>query len=156
MVKIGFEFPRDDSQQWDGFNEPGIEHFSGSPFRSLGREGTQNAFDAARSAPARIEIRRIDVPTDSVPDISELKKVIKLCAQEALNEGDKAQKFFDEAKTLLAKPKVSVLQFADWNILAIQRLKAEGWDVMTVWECETDAEELADKLTYFLGPSRIE
>jgi uncharacterized membrane protein YgcG len=120
MTKIGFEFPRDESQQWDGFNEPGIEHFSGSPFRSLGREGTQNTLDAAKSAPARIEIRRVDVPTDSIPDVSELKKVMTLCGQEAPNEGHKAQKFFEDANALLAKPKVSVLQFADSNTFGVK------------------------------------
>jgi hypothetical protein len=29
--KIGWNHPVDASDQWDGFNEPGIEHFSGSP-----------------------------------------------------------------------------------------------------------------------------
>src|SRR3546814_8628030 len=97
MTKVGFEFPRDESQQWDGFNEPGIEHFSGSPFRSLGREGTQNTVDAAKGLPARIDIRRIDVPTDSVPGADGLRKALELCAQEAPHEGEKAEKLFGEA-----------------------------------------------------------
>src|SRR3546814_10846364 len=86
MTKVGFEFPRDESQQWDGFNEPGIEHFSGSPFRSLGREGTQNTVDAAKGLPARIDIRRIDVPTDSIPGADGLRKALELCAQERSEE----------------------------------------------------------------------
>src|SRR3546814_10060263 len=74
MTKVGFEFPRDESQQWDGFNEPGIEHFSGSPFRSLGREGTQNTVDAAKGLPARIDIRRIR----SEEHTSELQSLMRI------------------------------------------------------------------------------
>ena len=69
MAKIGFEFPRDESQQWDGFNEPGIEHFAGSPFRSLGREATQNTLDAGKLSPARIDIRRIDVRMSAILEV---------------------------------------------------------------------------------------
>lgn len=93
MTKVGFEFPRDESQQWDGFNEPGIEHFSGSPFRSLGREGTQNTVDAAKGSPARINISRLDVATGSIPDLKGLRRVVELCAEEAPNEGEKADSF---------------------------------------------------------------
>ena len=113
MGKIGFEFPRDNSQQWDGFNEPGMEHFSGSPFRSLGREGTQNALDATKASPAKISISRIDVATSSVPDITGLKSTIQSCKASAANEGEKATQFFDNAEALLAKPKLSILQFSD-------------------------------------------
>lgn len=115
MTKVGFEFPRDESQQWDGFNEPGIEHFSGSPFRSLGREGTQNTVDAAKGSPARINISRLDVATGSIPDLKGLRHVVELCAEEAPNEGEKAERFFGDALSILGKPKVSVLQFADSN-----------------------------------------
>lgn len=115
MPKIGFEFPLDNSQQWDGFNEPGIEHFAGSPFRSLGREATQNTLDAKTSSPARIRIRRVEVATKSIPDVQGLKHTIALCDAGGVAEGDKAAQFFSNAKTLLEKPKTTVLQIADYN-----------------------------------------
>lgn len=115
MGTIGYEFPQDTSQQWDGFNEPGIEHFSGSPFRSLGREGTQNTLDAAKLSPAKISIRRIDVPTSSIPDVDGLKSAIELCKGAAPSEGAKAKQFFDSAARLVGKSTVSVLQFSDSN-----------------------------------------
>ena len=43
---IGWTHPIDESDQWDGFNEPGIEHFSGSPIRHLAREVVQNSLDS--------------------------------------------------------------------------------------------------------------
>jgi uncharacterized membrane protein YgcG len=120
MEKLGFEFPVDVSQQWDGFNEPGMQHFTGSPFRSLGREGTQNTCDAAKKgAPARITIRRINVATSSIPGIDDLRKAIKHCAAGSEAEGDKAKRFFDSASALVAKPKISVLQFSDHNTMGV-------------------------------------
>src|SRR4051812_46427754 len=120
MSEVGFEFPEDHSQQWDGFNEPGVEHFSGSPFRSLGREGTQNTLDAKKAAPARIRVRRIDVPTSSIPDVEALKTAVARCRHEAGNEGEKAIQFFDGAASLLANETISVLQFADSNTKGVK------------------------------------
>lgn len=120
MAKIGFEFPLDDSQQWDGFNDSGIEHFSGSPFRSLGREATQNTTDAAKKGvPAIIRVRRINIPTDEIPDITELHSAMKACQSASAAEGEKASQFFENAVNLLSKPKISVLQFADINTLGV-------------------------------------
>lgn len=118
--KVGFEFPYDDSQQWDGFNEPGVEHFSGSPFRSLGREGTQNALDATRKSPARIKIQKIDVLTSTIPDVKGLQATIRRCKKDAGQESSKAVAFFDLANELLSKKRISVLQFSDSNTKGVR------------------------------------
>jgi hypothetical protein len=121
MNEIGFEFPLDTSQQWDGFNEPGVAHFSGSPFRSLGREGTQNTLDAVRKgSQARIEIRRVVVETSTIPDLDGLSEALGRCARDADNEGEKASKFFEIAQDTLSKPTLSVLQFADYNTYGVR------------------------------------
>lgn len=120
MSKIGFEFPLDVSQQWDGFNEPGVEHFAGSPFRSLGRECTQNALDAAKVTPTRIKIGRVEIATSSIPDISGLTAAIARCAAGAAAESDKAVGFFDTATAMLSKPKIPILQFADYNTRGVK------------------------------------
>jgi len=112
---IGFEFPGDQAGQWDGFNEPGMEHFSGSPFEHLGREVPQNTIDAIISAPARIYISLDSVPVISIPGIEELKKTIRYCLAGAPNESKKAELFFKNALDLLAKDHVKVLQIADYN-----------------------------------------
>lgn len=112
---IGFEFPLDSAGQWDGFNEPGMEHFSGSPFEHLGREVPQNTIDARASSPARIRISLISVPTSTIPNLAELKGTIDQCAKEAPNESPKAEAFFTNALKLLGKDTVKVLQIADYN-----------------------------------------
>lgn len=120
MAKIGFEFPRDNSQQWDGFNEPGMEHFAGSPFRSLGREGTQNALDAAIGSPVAVSVRLIEVPTESIPDVDQLRSTLKLCAAESQAEGEKARQFFGTAIDLVSKSTISILQFSDSNTSGVK------------------------------------
>ena len=35
IQSVGFKFPYDQSDQWDGFNDSGIEHFSGNPYVHL-------------------------------------------------------------------------------------------------------------------------
>lgn len=121
MKDVDFVFPEDNSQQWDGFNEPGIEHFSGSPFHSLGREATQNTLDAAKDGlPALIRVRRIDVDTSSIPGVEALKTAIARCKLKAPQEGEKAKQFFDTAAALLKKKKISVLQFSDSNTRGVK------------------------------------
>jgi hypothetical protein len=57
--QIGFEFPVDPSDQWDGFNHAGMEFFTGSPYAALGREVTQNVLDALDEQPAKMIVRLI-------------------------------------------------------------------------------------------------
>ena len=116
---IGFEFPPDGSGQWDGFNEPGIEHYSGSPFEHLGREVTQNTTDARATSPAKIHVSLVSVPIGSIPGLDELKQALRRCLTASVDESDKAQAFFANALTLLSGKRVSVLQIADYNTTGV-------------------------------------
>lgn len=116
MEKIGFEFPIDGSGQWDGFNDPGMEHFTGNRLQHLGREVPQNTIDAKVSSPARIEIAVKKVPLTSLPSIEELKATMSLCASAAVGEdSEKAVKFFEAAGKLLSAKDLFVLQLRDSN-----------------------------------------
>ncbi|WP_037447902.1 very short patch repair endonuclease [Sphingobium chlorophenolicum] len=37
----------------------------------------------------------------------------------------------------------------------ITQLESEGWQVMTVWECQLQQPDLAERLRVFLGPQRL-
>jgi hypothetical protein len=120
---IGFRFPYDQSDQWDGFNDSGIEHFSGDPYVHLGREVVQNTLDARRegtSAPAHIMIQMIEVPTTSVPDVETLRATLAACRLASDNESEKAQIFFDNAIELLTKSKIAVLKISDYNTTGVR------------------------------------
>jgi hypothetical protein len=118
---FGWEFPIDTGDQWQGFNDPGIEHFRGSPFGNLAREVIQNSLDAAQgNAPVSVSFDVQDIPTQQVPGIDELKDVIKRCLEAPGNEGKKAQQFFfTAAKALLGKT-VPVLSIVEKNTTGIR------------------------------------
>ncbi len=115
--KIGWLHPNVESEEWDGFNDSGIEHFSGNPIRNLAREINQNSLDAGSSATeaVRVTIRLIQADTATIPNLDELKKTIGLCKDAATNESDKAMQFFEKAASELEKKKIAVLEICDFN-----------------------------------------
>jgi hypothetical protein len=143
---VGFKFPYDQSDQWDGFNDSGMEHFSGNPYVHLGREVVQNTIDAKQegsTSPARIFIQLIDVPTDSIPDVASLRSTLQSCSIAAKNESEKAKIFFENALELLTKTKITVLKISEFNttgvcahcgarIVAVSRAQLREVEAMTV------------------------
>lgn len=111
----GWNHPVDNSDQWDGFNEAGINHFSGNPIRHLAREVNQNSLDSAQTGVVRVVIKHHLVSTKTIPDVEELRQAILLCQAFAEAEGPKAKRFFDNAVNLLTKTKISVLEISDYN-----------------------------------------
>jgi hypothetical protein len=113
---IGWHHPIDQSDQWDGFNEPGIEHFAGSPIVHLAREVNQNSLDSAVDGMAvKVRMRHFQVDTSSIPHVEELRKTIELCRVAASKESQKAMQFFETAAQELNKAKISVLEISDYQ-----------------------------------------
>jgi len=118
MSTIGWVHPIDESDQWDGFNEPGIEHFSGSPIRHLAREVVQNSLDShdeSSNLPVRVVINEASIKTSEIPGIEELKITLSLCLKSAENESAKAKQFFENTIKDLEKSRVKVLEISDYN-----------------------------------------
>jgi len=116
---IGFLFQEDSTQQWDGFNDSGIEHFTGNPLEHLGREVPQNTIDAQSKSPVKIHIRLLEVPTPDIPGIDELRAVVAACKAGAGTESDKATAFFASATAMLKQATVPVLQIKDSNTTGV-------------------------------------
>lgn len=114
-MTIGWHHPVDDSDQFDGFNEPGIEHFAGSPIQHLAREVNQNALDAGDTDIVDVRIRLHEVEVSSIPNVEELRANINSCYKASPRESKKAEIFFREAHAALNKPKISVLEISDYN-----------------------------------------
>ena len=114
---IGWFHPKDDSDQWDGFNDPGIENFLGSPLRHLAREICQNTLDARRPEcdAASVSFYKKDVLPQDIPDIEGVQEIIKSCREAANDEGIKAQTFFERAQGLVEGHTVPVLLVSDFN-----------------------------------------
>jgi hypothetical protein len=110
---IGWIHPEDSGDEWDGFNDPGIAHFEGSPIRYLAREVTQNSLDAADGPTVRVKFKHMLIRPDEIPDLAELQKTIKQCKAQAAKEGPKARQFFEAAEKELARSRISILQISD-------------------------------------------
>jgi hypothetical protein len=123
---IGWHHPVDESDQWDGFNEPGIEHFSGSPITHLAREVNQNSVDAAENSPVTVKIKLKEVLASEIPDIEELKTNLQSCLVSAKSENDKATIFFKNAIAELNKNKINVLEISDFNTRGMRGPSANG------------------------------
>lgn len=112
---IGWHHPVDGSDQWDGFNDPGIETFAGSPMRSLAREVNQNALDAGEADLVDVRIKLHQVETKSIPNLDELIRNMEACYEASINESSKAKIFFETALAELKKSKIKVLEISDFN-----------------------------------------
>lgn len=114
-MEIGWHHPIDDSDQWDGFNEPGIEHFRSNPLLHLAREIIQNAIDARDHSKVRVSFNVSEIETSSIPNINELRANFHLCLEAAENESEKAKRFFRSAIATLEKPRIKILKAIDSN-----------------------------------------
>jgi hypothetical protein len=120
---IGWHHPIDESDQWDGFNESGIEHFSGNPIRHLAREVVQNSLDShdeSAGQSIKVKFEEIVVPTEEIPGINELRKTFKLCLQGAEHESQKAKNFFEKGIEQLENSQIKVLSISDFNTQGIK------------------------------------
>lgn len=124
--KIGWYHRTDETDQWDGFNHSGIEHFRGNPIPHLAREINQNAMDAGISDLVEVKFKLHRVDTASVPHIVDLKRNIKSCYEAAKNESEKAKIFFKNAIEKLDKSKISVLEISDFNTSGMKGPSTNG------------------------------
>jgi hypothetical protein len=123
---IGWNHPIDKSDQWDGFNDSGIETFSGNPITNLAREINQNSLDSAATSPVRVKFHQCTVETSEIPNVDQLRETIKLCQAASINESPKARQFFERAELLLSKPEISILQVSDFNTTGMRGPSRNG------------------------------
>ena len=131
--EIGWRFPPTNGGRADGFNDPGIAHFSGEPLGSLTREAIQNSLDAKRSLGEPVHID-FELKSVSVNEIGgqELLAAISACKNVPGNE-DRVTSALQTAETLLHRPEISILRVSDRNTTGLQGerwralVKAQGW-----------------------------
>lgn len=111
----GWHHPVDESDQWDGFNDPGIEMYAGSPIKHLAREAIQNSLDAGDDDCVYVQFILRSVDPSSIPNFQELKFNLNACSKSAENESKKASQFFDSAVKILDTSSIHVLEISDFN-----------------------------------------
>lgn len=111
-------FLRNDGDEAEGLNDPGIETFRDTPYSSVARETGQNSRDerADKSKPVKMTFRRIEVPSAEFPEIAEYREAVDICLAMAKQSGDtKELSFFNQAKAVLHRDTIPVLEIADYN-----------------------------------------
>ena len=111
---IGWRFPPTNGGRIDGFNDPGIAHFTGAPLASLARETIQNSLDArlAPDEPVHVSFELIYLrPGDVGQD--ELAMAINASIQTA-GDDPLASAALAAAKSILSD-KIPCLRVSDRN-----------------------------------------
>ena len=123
-AEIGWRFPPTNGGRADGFNDPGIAHFSGEPLASLTREAIQNSLDAKWSVgePVHVDFELKDVKVTEIGG-QELSGAISACRTVPGNE-DRVTAALQTAEALLQKPTISILRISDRNTTGLQ---GERW-----------------------------
>jgi hypothetical protein len=147
----GWNHPVDESDQWDGFNEPGIEHFSGSPIPHLAREVNQNSFDSGAGGTVKVSIKQRFVETAQIPDLDELKKTLELCLYAATDESAKARQFFESALADLRRAKISILNISDHNTKGMAGPSHNGTPFYAFMKAKGQSKKATDTATGSFG-----
>ena len=116
----GWRFPPTNGGRVDGFNDPGIAHFSGSPYSSLARETIQNSLDARDSPeqPVHVSFEMIELSPDDMGR-AELSAAIDACRRE-IDSDDPAKPELIRAQDVLARQSIPFLRVSDRNTTGLR------------------------------------
>ena len=122
--KIGWEFPPTNGGREDGYNDPGIAHFTGAPLSSLARETIQNSLDApgAPNETVHVSFELIDLPSKKIGR-DELMAAIKACIKEN-TDNTVTEKALKAARKTLKQSSITCLRISDRNTTGLQ---GEKW-----------------------------
>ena len=81
---VGWIFPPTNGGKEDGWNEPGIAHFTGTPLSSVARETIQNSLDGRKSdgCPVEVVFELLQVKPSDIGS-NELRNAIAACKKSA-------------------------------------------------------------------------
>lgn len=120
---IGWSFPSRNNGDIEGFSNPALEWFKGSPLRALAREVCQNSLDAQyeEDEPVRIEFKKEFVSTSSFPGMAGLQNILLKCRSFWPEEGnEKTHTFINTALRDLRDGKICVLRVSDFNTKGLE------------------------------------
>ena len=125
---IGWRFPPTNGGRIDGFNDPGIAHFSGQPLSSLARETIQNSLDARldQNHPVHVSFELIDVNPDDVGR-DELSKAIAQCVDSTSDGDRRVVTALRKASDTIRSDSIPCLQISDRNTSG---LRGQQWGAL--------------------------
>ncbi len=120
---IGWSFPSRNNGDIEGFSNPALEWFKGSPLRALAREVCQNSLDAQyeEDEPVRIEFKKDFISTSSFPGMNGLQNILLKCRSFWPEEGnEKTHTFINTALRDLRDGIICVLRVSDFNTKGLE------------------------------------
>lgn len=130
MEGLGWHFPPTNGGREDGYVDPGMEYFRGSPLACLARETIQNSLDAQSIATEPVSVVFEVKATTSPNDLGrgELRRHVEACLDEhELTNNPKAHQEFARAAGLLSDSNIVFLRVADYNTTG---LDDRHWDAL--------------------------
>lgn len=140
-MSIGWHFPSNNGGAVDGFNDAGIETYTGARYNGLAREIIQNSLDAAADGDkVTVEFDTVKMTRADFPNADELHGVMKKCL--AMGESVKEKAFFQNAITLLEKPDILCLKISDYGTTG---MRGDWRKQKGQWHAITKARGVSDK-----------
>lgn len=121
---IGWKFPPTNGGRIDGYNDPGIAHFSGAPLSSLARETIQNSLDARmpNEEPVHVSFELVDLKPTDLGGV-ELKGAIDACIRVPRNDVT-VRDALATAKKSITRQQIPCLRVSDRNTTG---LRGDNW-----------------------------
>lgn len=141
-MSIDWCFPPSSGGSYDGFNDAGIETFTGARFDGLAREIIQNSLDAALNTTTKVtvEFDFLNISSKDFPGRVSLLKAMKKCEREGKDE--KGTEFFGNAVKELQKTKIPCLKISDSGTTG---LRGDHQNRDGQWYAITKARGVSDK-----------
>ena len=141
-MSVDWSFPSSNGGTEDGFNDAGIEIFTGARYDSLAREIIQNSLDAVAKGEAKVtvEFDCVNIKRADFPGADRLLEAMEKCLKEC--DSKKEKTFFENAVTELGKPIIQCLKIIDSGTTGLRgdyrRRKGQ-------WYAITKARGISDK-----------
>ena len=120
---IGWSFPSRNNGDIEGFSNPALEWFKGSPLRALAREICQNSLDAQydEDEPVEIEFKKDFIAPSAFPGMNGLQNILLKCRSFWPEEGnEKTHAFLNSALRDIRQSKICVLRISDFNTKGLE------------------------------------
>lgn len=118
-MPYNWRFPVNNDSQETGLNDGGMEHFLGTPIKSLAREICQNSLDAVLNVekPVIVEFKSFKIPFPAIPGNDELKDALVRLRQYWKNQihSKKEAQFIDNAIKATQEDDILCLRISDFN-----------------------------------------
>ncbi len=133
-MKPDWFFPSNNGGAHDGFNDAGIETYTGARYDGLAREIIQNSLDATvdDESMVTVEFDLVKISREEFPGKDALLRAMKRCME--VSNDDKAKAFFENAIQELGRKEIPCLKISDRGTTGLRGdyCKREGkWHAIT-------------------------